>query len=150
MEMIKVTLPDGSVREYEKGIKVLDIAKSISEGLARVAVGAIVNGKTKGMQETVDEDAEVNILKLEDKEGMQIFWHTSAHLMAHAIMKLYPGTKFAIGPSIENGFYYDLDTEHRFTPEDLEEIEKEMLKIAKEGHGMERYVMDREDALEYF
>ncbi len=150
MGNIKITLPDGSVREYEKGIKIFDIAMSISKGLAREAVGAVVNGKTKGMQETIDEDADVKIVKLDDPEGMDIFWHTSAHLMAHAIMNLYPGTKFAIGPSIDGGFYYDLDTEHRFTPEDLEEIEKEMHRLAKQEIPMERFIMDRDEALEHF
>ena len=150
MEKIKITLPDNSVREYDKGIKVLEVAKDISEGLARVALGAVVNGETKGMQETIDEDADVRIVKFEDKEGKDIFWHTSAHIMAYAVKKLFPDVKFAIGPSIENGFYYDFDTEHRFTPEDLEKIEAEMKKIAKEAYELERYTMPRDEALEYF
>ena len=150
MEKIKITLPDNSVREYPKGITVLEVAKDISEGLARVALGAVVNGETMGMQETIDEDADIRIVKFEDKEGKDIFWHTSAHIMAYAVMKLFPDVKFAIGPSIENGFYYDFDTEHRFTPEDLERIEEEMKKIAKEGHELKRYTMPRDEALEYF
>jgi len=150
MEKIKITLPDKSVKEYPKGVTVLKVAKDISEGLARVALGAVVNGKTMGMQETIEEDANVKIVKFEDKEGKEIFWHTSAHIMAHAVMKLFPDVKFAIGPPIENGFYYDFDTEHRFTPEDLEKIEAEMKKIAKEGHELERYTMPRDEALEYF
>ena len=150
MENIKITLPDNSVREYPKGITVLEVAKDISEGLARVALGAVVNGRTMGMQETIDEDADVRIVKFEDKEGKDIFWHTSAHIMAYAVMKLFPDVKFAIGPSIENGFYYDFDTEHRFTPEDLEKIEAEMKKIAKECHELKRYTMPRDEALEYF
>ncbi|NMB26755.1 MAG: threonine--tRNA ligase [Tissierellia bacterium] len=150
MEKIKITLPDNSVKEYEKGVTVEKIAKDISEGLARVALGAVVNGKTKGMQEIVDEDADIRIVKFEDKEGKEIFWHTSAHIMAHAVLRLFPDVKFAIGPAIEDGFYYDFDTEHRFTPEDLEKIEKEMVKIAREGHKMERFVMPRDEAIEYF
>ena len=118
--------------------------------MARVALGAVVNGKTKGMQEIVDEDADIRIVKFEDKEGKEIFWHTSAHIMAHAVLRLFPDVKFAIGPAIEDGFYYDFDTEHRFTPEDLEKIEKEMVKIAREGHKMERFVMPRDEAIEYF
>lgn len=148
--MIKITLPDGSVREYEKGVKVLDVTKDISEGLARVALGAVVNGEILGMQETIEEDASVKIVKFEDKEGKKIFWHTSAHIMALAVQRLFPGVKFAIGPAIDNGFYYDFDTEHRFTPEDLERIEEEMSKIVKEGHSLERYEMPRDEALEYF
>lgn len=150
MEKISVKLPDGSVREYEKGITVLDVAKDISEGLARVALGAVVNGKIKGLQETIDEDAEVRLVKFEDEEGKKIFWHTSAHIMALAVKRLFPDVKFAIGPAIEDGFYYDFDTEHRFTPEDLEKIEKEMQKIVKENHTLERFVVSREEALEYF
>ena len=148
--MITITLPDGSEKKYKSGVTVFEVAKDISEGLARVALGAVVNGKTKGMQETIDEDAKVKIVKFEDKEGKGIFWHTSAHILANAVMRLFPDVKFAIGPAIENGFYYDLDTEHRFTPEDLESIEKEMIKIAREDHIMERYVMPRDEALKYF
>lgn len=150
MERIKITLPDGAVREYDKGVSVFDVTKDISEGLARVALGAVVNNETKGMQETINEDSTFKVVKFEDKEGKAIFWHTSAHIMALAVQKLFPGVKFAIGPSIDNGFYYDFDTEHRFTPEDLEKIEEEMAKIAKEGHILERYVMPRNEALDYF
>lgn len=150
MENIKITLPDGSIREFEKGVKVYDVAKDISEGLARASLGAVVNGKTMGMQEEINEDANFKVVKFEDKEGKEIFWHTSAHIMALAVQNLFPGVKFAIGPAIENGFYYDFDTEHRFTPEDLEKIEKEMKRIAKEDHVLERFVMPKDEALEYF
>ena len=109
--MIKLTLPDGSVREYENGIKVYDVTAGISEGLARVAMGAVVNGKILGMQESINEDSEFRVVKFEDPEGKKIFWHTSAHIMAYAVQKLFPGVKFAIGPAIDNGFYYDFDTE---------------------------------------
>jgi threonyl-tRNA synthetase len=148
--MIKITLPDGSVREYEKGVKVLDVTKDISEGLARVALGAVVNEEIKGMQESVEEDATFRVVKFEDEEGKKIFWHTSAHIMALAVQRLFPGVKFAIGPAIDNGFYYDFDTEHRFTPEDLEKIEAEMVKIVKEGHALKRYEMPKEEALKFF
>ena len=150
MERINIRFPDGLVREYDRGIKVHDVAKDISEGLARVALGAVVNGDIKGLQETIDEDADVRFVKFEDEEGKKIFWHTSAHIMALAVKRLFPDVKFAIGPAIEDGFYYDFDTEHRFTPEDLEKIEKEMEKIAKEDHVLERFVVPRDEALEYF
>ncbi|MFS8541524.1 MAG: TGS domain-containing protein, partial [Tissierellales bacterium] len=150
MEKINIKLPDGSVRVYDKGTKLLDVAKDISEGLARVVLGAVVNGDIKGLQETVDEDAEVRFVKFEDEEGKKIFWHTSAHIMALAVKRLFPDVKFAIGPAIDDGFYYDFDTEHRFTPEDLEKIEKEMEKIVKENYELERIVVPREEALEYF
>ena len=103
-----------------------------------------------GMQEEVHEDADFRVVKFEDDEGKQIFWHTSAHIMALAVQNLFPGVKFAIGPAIDNGFYYDFDTEHRFTPEDLVKIEAEMKRIAKEGHKLERFVLPRDEALEYF
>ena len=148
--MIKITLPDGSVREYEDGVKVYDVTADISEGLARVAMGAVVNGKIMGMQEKIMEDSDFRVVKFEDPEGRKIFWHTSAHIMAHAVQNLFPDVKFAIGPAIENGFYYDFDTEHRFTPEDLERIEEEMKRVAKEGHVLERFEMPRNEALEYF
>lgn len=150
MEKIRITLPDGAVREHDKGISVFDVTADISKGLARVALGAVVNEDIKGMQETIDEDSTFRVVKFEDKEGKAIFWHTSAHIMALAVQKLFPGVKFAIGPSIDNGFYYDFDTEHRFTPEDLEEIEKEMARIVKEGHILERFIMSRDEALEHF
>ncbi|MFA7534198.1 MAG: TGS domain-containing protein, partial [Tissierellaceae bacterium] len=143
MDKIKITLPDGSVREYDKGVTVLEITRGISEGLARAALGAVVNGETLGMQETVNEDSAFKVVKFEDKEGKEIFWHTSAHIMALAVQKLFPGVKFAIGPAIDSGFYYDFDTEHRFTPEDLEKIEEEMAKISKEGHILERFVLPK-------
>ena len=120
--MIKVTFPDGSAREYEKG-SVYEIARSISEGLARNVLGAVVNGETRGLQETLTENASVRFVRFEDPEGKAIFWHTSAHIMALAVQRLYPDVRFAIGPAIDDGFYYDFDTEHRFSPEDLERIE---------------------------
>jgi len=150
MEMISITLPDGSVKKHEKGSTVYDITKDISKGLAREAVGAVVNEDIRGMQEEVNEDSTFRVVKFEDKEGKEIFWHTSAHIMALAVQNLFPDVKFAIGPAIDNGFYYDFDTEHRFTPKDLEKIEDEMKRIAKEAHVLERFTMERDEALEYF
>ena len=149
--MINVTLPDGSVREYEQGVLLYDIARDISQGLARNTLGAVVNGEeTRGLQEALTEDSKIRFVGFEDKEGRAIFWHTSAHIMALAVQRIYPDVKFAIGPAIDDGFYYDFDTEHRFTPEDLEAIEDEMKKIVKEGHELVRTEMSREDALEHF
>ena len=136
--MIKITLPDNSVREYEKGIKALEVAKSISEGLARNVVGAVYNGDTIGLQNILNEDGNIKFLKFEDKEGKDVFWHTSSHIMAHAIKRLWPDAKLAIGPAIDNGFYYDIDLEHRFVQEDLEKIEAEMrrvIPVMKESGG---------------
>ena len=150
MSKIIVTLPDDSKREYDKGVKLYDVCKDISEVLLRDVLGAVVNGTTMGLQETLEEDSKVKFVKFEDKEGKAIFWHTSAHLMAYAIQRLYKDVKFAIGPSIDDGFYYDFDTEHRFVPEDFERIEKEMTAIVKEGGVLERYEMPRNEAIEHF
>ena len=131
MSTVNIKLKDGSIREVEKGISILDFAKQISEGLARVAVGAELNGAKADLMDIIDEDCELNILRFDDDNGKGFLRHTSAHILAQAVKRLYPGTKLAIGPSIENGFYYDFDSEHTFTPEDLEKIEKEMEKIVK-------------------
>ncbi len=147
--MIKVTLPDGAVKEYEKGVKIMDVAKGISEGLARVVVGARVDGQLKGLDEKLTEDSNIELLKFDDEGGKEIFWHTSAHMLAQAITRVFPEAKFAIGPAIKDGFYYDIDLEHRLTPEDLEVLEKEMKKIAKEDFKLVRSIMPRDEALEY-
>ncbi len=148
--MIKIKLPDGSVKEYESGVLVADVTKDISMGLFRDAVGAVVNGEIKGFAEPIEEDSDFRVVKFEDKEGKEIFWHTSSHVMAAAIKEMYPETKFAIGPAIDDGFYYDMDLEHRFTPEDLEKIEKKMLEIAKRDFKLERVEISRAEALEKF
>ena len=148
--MIKIKLPDESVKEYEKGVLVGDVTKDISMGLYRAAVGAVVNGKVMGYAEPIEEDADFRVVKFEDEEGKEIFWHTSSHVMAAAIKELWPETKFAIGPAIADGFYYDMDLEHRFTPEDLEQIEKKMKEIAKKDLKLERIEISRDEALKMF
>lgn len=145
-----IKLPDGSQREYKEKVTVGDITKDISEGLYRQALGAVVNGEIKGYLDPVEEDSEFKVVKFEDKEGKQIFWHTTSHLMAYAIQELYKDAKFAIGPAIDNGFYYDIDTEHRFVPEDLEKIENKMLELAKKDIELERIEISRNEALDYF
>ncbi|HFG9238393.1 TPA: threonine--tRNA ligase [Clostridioides difficile] len=146
--MIKVALKDGSIKEFENAISVMDVAKSISEGLARNVVAASVNGEVVGLDHIIDTDCDLNLFKFEDKEGKEVFRHTSAHILAQAIKRLYPEAKLAIGPSIENGFYYDIDLDHRLVPEDLEKIEAEMKKIAKEDLKIERFELPRNEALE--
>ena len=147
--MIKVTLKDGSVREFENELSVLEIAKSISEGLARAVVAASVNDEVVGLDYIVKEDCTLNLFKFDDVEGKDVFRHTSAHILAQAIKRLYPEAKFAIGPSIENGFYYDIDLEERLTMEDLAKLEAEMKKIAKEDLKVERYELPKEEALKW-
>ena len=128
---MKITLKDGSVKEYAQSMSVLDIAKDISEGLARVATAAKVDGEIVDLRTEVAKDCELELLTFDSEEGKGAFWHTTSHILAQAVKRLYPETKLAIGPSIDNGFYYDLDRETPFVPEDLEKIEAEMKKIAK-------------------
>ena len=148
--MIKITLPDNSVKEYEVGISVGQVTKDISEGLYRQALGAVVNGVTRGYMEPINEDSDFRVVKFDDPEGKEIFWHTSSHVMAAAIEALWPDTKFAIGPAIADGFYYDMELDHRFVPEDFEKIEKKMIEIAKADHKMERIEISRTEALKMF
>ena len=148
--MIKITLPDNSVKEYEAGVSVGQVTKDISEGLYRQALGAVVNGVTRGYMEPINEDSDFRVVKFDDPEGKEIFWHTSSHVMAAAIQALWPDTKFAIGPAINDGFYYDMELDHRFVPEDFEKIEKKMLEIAKADHKMERIEISRDEALKMF
>lgn len=145
-----IKYPDGSQKEYESGVKVSQITGDISEGLLRQSLGAVVNGEILGLDDKVYEDADFKVVKFEDKEGKQIFWHTASHIMAYAIQELYPDTKFAIGPSTETGFYYDLDLEHRFVEEDFKAIEDKMKEIAKKDLPVERIEVSREEALKYF
>lgn len=150
MSKISIKLPDNSIREYESGITLKDIASSISEGLARAVVGAVFNENILGLNENITEDGSLKFVKFDDKEGKEVFWHTSSHVMALAIKRLFPEVKFAIGPAIENGFYYDIDLDYKLTPEDLPKIEVEMEKIIKEGADLKKSVVSREEALKFF
>ena len=146
--MINVTLKDGSKIQVEKGTTIQDIARSISEGLAREAVAGEINGEVKDLFTPVTEDCSLNILTFDSEGGKHTYWHTASHIMAQAVKRLFPGVKLAIGPAIDNGFYYDFDYERSFTPEDLEAIEAEMKKIISEDHKVERFVLPRDKALE--
>ncbi len=147
--MIKIKLKDESVLEVEENLTVLEIAKKISEGLARVATCAEIDGEVVDLRTVVEKDCTLNILTFESSvNGKKAYWHTTSHIMAQAIKRLYPEMKLAIGPSIDNGFYYDFDTDVAFTPEMLEAIEKEMKKIIKEDLPIERFELPRNEALE--
>ncbi len=147
--MVKIKLKDGSIREVEKGTTVYDVAKEISGRLAKEAVVGAVNGKTVDLSYKLEEDCELSILKFEDSEGSHAFRHTSSHIMAQAVKRLFPGTMLAIGPAIDNGFYYDFDTDHKFVPEDLEKIEAEMQRIIKEDLKLERFELPRDEAIKF-
>ena len=146
--MIKVTLKDGSIKEFDNAISVLDIAKSISEGLARNAYCGIVNGKVEDLRFIVDKDSTLEICTFDSQEGKNAFRHTASHVLAMAVKRLFPNVKLAIGPSIENGFYYDFDSEKSFISEDLAKIEDEMKKIIKENPEIKRFELPRNEALE--
>lgn len=147
--MVTVTLKDGSQKQFEKGITLYEVAKSISERLAKESVVGEMNGQVVDLTEPLNGDAEISILKFEDEAGMDSFRHTSSHILAQAVLRLFPGTKLAIGPAIDNGYYYDFDSEHIFKPEDLERIEKEMQKIVKEDLKLERFELPREEAIRF-
>ena len=149
--MIKITLPDGSVKEFENSVTPLDIAKSISEGLARNTISAIVNGKQVEITDSITEDATVQLLTWNDDLGKKAFWHSSAHLLAQAIMEYYPNAKLTIGPAIENGFYYDVDFgDEVFSEKDFEKIEKKMLENAKKDSTFSIRSVSKNDALEAY
>lgn len=149
---MNITLPNGDVREYPSGTTGMDIAKSISEGLARVALGIFVNEQPYDLARPIEKDASIRIVTFDNDEGKEIFWHSSAHLMAEALEELYPGIKFGIGPPIETGFYYDVDLPdgQRITPEDLPRIEAKMAELVKKDSKYERVEISWEDAVEFF
>ena len=146
---MKVTLKDGSVREYAQAMSVIDIAKDLSEGLARAACAGEVDGEVVDLRTVVDHDAAVNILTAKDEKGLAALRHTTSHVMAQAVKRLYPNTKLAIGPSIADGFYYDMEFETPLTSDDFEKIEAEMKKIVKEDLKIERFTLPREKAIEF-
>ena len=147
---MKITLKDGSFKEYENSKSVIEIAADISEGLARVATAGEIDGEVVDLRTVVDKDCELNILTFNDEKGKGAFRHTASHIMAQAVKRLYPETKLAIGPSVADGFYYDVDRETPFTADDLEKIEKEMKKIVKENLPIEQFTKPRNEAIEYF
>ena len=147
---MKVTLKDGSVKEYAQPMSVIDIAKDISEGLARAACAGELNGEVVDLRTVIDSDSELNILTFESEGGAAAFRHTTSHIMAQALKRLYPDAKLAIGPSIADGFYYDIDSETPLTADDLTKIEAEMKKVVKEALPITRFTKSRDDAIAYF
>ena len=148
--MIKVTLKDGSVIEVEKGTTAFEAAKIISQGLARIACAAKIDGKSSDLRTALNDDCKLEILTFDDEYGAWTFRHTASHIMAQAVKRLFPHALLAIGPAVDDGFYYDFDIEDKFTPDDLLKIEAEMKKIVKEDIKLERFTMSRDEALDYF
>lgn len=145
-----ITLKDGSTKEYAEAKSVIEIASDISEGLARVACAGEVDGEVVDLRTVVDRDCELNILTFDSEGGKGAFRHTTSHIMAQAIKRLFPEVKLAIGPSIEDGFYYDIDSDEPITAEDLPKIEAEMKKIVKENLAITRFTKPRAEAIEFF
>ena len=145
---MKITLKDGSVKEYSEAKSVYEIAADISEGLARVACAGEIDGKVVDLRTIIDADCALNIVTANDPEGLQVIRHTASHIMAQAVKRLFPDAKIAIGPAIEDGFYYDFDSQP-FSREDLDNIEAEMKKIIKEGHEITRFTLPREEAIAF-
>lgn len=150
--MVKIKFPDGNVKEFESGITGLDIAKSISPKLAKEVLSISVNGVTWDLTRGITTDAEIKLNTWDDEEGRHAFWHSSAHLMAEALQELYPGIKFGIGPSIENGFYYDVDPGEGVSiqEKDLVAIEKKMLELARKNEEYCRIDVSKREALDHF
>ncbi len=149
--MIKITFPDGSVREYAEGTTPLQVAESISPRFAADVLAAKVNGEEWDISRPISSDAQIELFKWDDPEGKHAFWHSSAHLLAEALQELYPGVKFGIGPAVENGFYYDIDPgEHKITAEDFPKIEKKMLELAQRKEEIKRADISKDDALKMF
>ncbi len=148
--VMRITLKDGSVKEYAGAMTVIDIAKDLSEGLARAACAGEIDGERVDLRTTIDKDCSLSILTFDDKGGRDAFRHTTAHIMAQAIKRIFPSAKLSIGPSIDDGFYYDIEFEESVSEADFEKIEAEMKKIVKEDLPIERFVMERKEAIEFF
>src|SRR5260221_793670 len=151
MSKIKLTFPDGTMKEYEPGVTGNDVAKGISSGLRREALAIDVNGEVWDLSRQIEQDAAIKILKWKDSGGKYAYWHSSAHLLAEAIESLFPGTKFGIGPPIEKGFYYDIDMgDHSLSPDDLQKIEARMIEFSKRDVPFIREEKSWDEAVAYF
>ncbi|MGK9367890.1 threonine--tRNA ligase [Melioribacter sp. Ez-97] len=149
-DKINIKFPDGSVKEFPKGITAMQIAESISKRLAEEALVAKINGAVKDLSTQINDDAEVQILTFNDPEGRETYWHSTSHLMAHAIQSIFPEAKFGVGPAVETGFYYDIDINSKLSDSDLEKIENKMLEIAKQDNPFKRIELSKNEAVEFF
>ena len=147
---VKITLPDGSIKDYERGVSALEVAESIGPRLAKAAIAARVEGVMQDLDTEIREDSLLQIITVEQPEGLEILRHSAAHIMAEAVKRLYPEAKLAIGPAIENGFYYDFDVPDSFSPEDLGRIEDEMRRIIREDQAFSHWELDKETAIREF
>ncbi|GAB6283376.1 MAG: threonine--tRNA ligase [Ignavibacterium sp.] len=150
MEKIKITFPDGTIREFDKGISAFEIAQSISSKLAEDALAVEINGYVKELYTKVNENSVIKFLTFDDEKGKEVYWHSTSHLMAHAIQSIYPEAKFGVGPAIDSGFYYDIDINQKLSEENLLEIEKQMIELTKENNSFIRQELNKDEALNFF
>jgi threonyl-tRNA synthetase len=150
MEQIKIKFPDGSVKEFEKGVTPLEVAQKISNRLADEALIAKVNGAIRDLSTKLDNDVDLEILTFDNPEGKSTYWHSTSHLMAHAVQSIYPEAKFGVGPSIDAGFYYDIDINTALTEEDLVKIENKMMEISKQKNPFKRTELSKSEAQKFF
>jgi len=150
MENIKITFPDGNSKEFKKGVTGYEVAESISPNLAKNALAVQTNGSVLDLRRPLDNDTKIKFLTFDDEEGKHIYWHSTSHLMAHAVQSIYPEAKFGVGPAIDNGFYYDIDINSSLTEEDLRKIEEKMISISKENESFQRVELSKNDAIKFF
>ena len=148
--MIEITLPDNSVKKFDNPVSVLEVAESIGSGLAEATVAGKVNGELKDSCDLIEDNASLEIIRVQDQEGLEIIRHSCAHLFGHALKQIYPDAKMAIGPVIKNGFYYDIDLDKSLSMEDLEKIEKRMKKLASSEYEVIKKVVSKNEAVEVF
>jgi len=150
MNKIKITFPDGKSNEFDKGITGLKIAESISPRLADAALAVLLNDSVKDLNRPITEDAQIKFLTFDDELGKEVYWHSTSHLMAHAVQEMYPEAKFGVGPAIDAGFYYDIDINSKLSEEDLEKIEKKMIELSKKDESFQRNELSKDDAIKFF
>ncbi|MEX2104836.1 MAG: TGS domain-containing protein, partial [Bacilli bacterium] len=147
---VNVTFPDGAVKGYDAGTTIEDVAQSISPGLRKKAIAGKLNGNVVDLNRTIEEDSSIEIITLDQPEGLGVLRHSTAHLLAQAVKRLYPNAKFGVGPVIEDGFYYDIEMDDKLTPEDLSKIEAEMNRVVKADYPIQRKEISREAAIKLF
>lgn len=150
MENIKITFPDGNSKEFKKGVTGYEVAESISSNLAKNALALKTNGSIIDLKRPLDTDTSIKFLTFDDEEGKHVYWHSTSHLMAHAVQSIYPEAKFGVGPAIDNGFYYDIDINSSLTEDDLKKIEEKMIQISKQNEGFERVELSKDEAVNFF
>ncbi len=150
MSKIKITFPDGNIKEFDKGVTGYGVAEGISPRLAKETLAVKLNGSVTDLMKSITDDVEIRFLTFEDKEGKEVYWHSTSHLMAHAIQEIYPEAKFGVGPAIDAGFYYDIDINSTLHDDDLKKIEDRMIELSKQDELFERVELSKKKAIDFF